>query len=117
MRRSFNRSILPTEPPKKGQPLKKRRKKPAKCAMWQSLIWNWRRQVGEDFSLDAFAKAIGVHYGTAKRYFYGYVPHLGLHWPIVRYFAPYNEHDEKVLHDDLRATLREGRESRAYYDE
>lgn len=109
MRRAFNKSILPKDPPKKGSHLVKRQKYQKKSAMIRALLWDWRRQAGPEFRPEDFAKAIGVHRATIKRYFYGYVPHKDLHWPIARYFASWNEHDAKVLYDDLRATWMEHR--------
>ena len=109
MRRGFNKTILPSDPPKKGSHLVERKTYHKKSEMIRALLWNWRRQAGEDFSLDSFAESIGVHRNTAKRYFYGYVPHKDLHYPIARFFASWNEHDEKVLFNDLRDTWKEHR--------
>ena len=108
MRRQFNRSLLPKEVPKKGKNLVTRRiRKEKKSAMLKDLLCDWRRQFGEDFDLEDFAKAIGVHKGTAKRYFYGYPPHQDNHWLIARYFAPHTNYTEEILFEDIRSTYEE----------
>jgi len=107
MRRQFKKSLLPKEAPKKGKYYTQRKSKERKSSMLRILLCDWRRQYGEDFELEDFAKAIGVHKGTAKRYFYGYPPHKDYHWPIARYFAPYTNCTEEILFEDIRSTYEE----------
>lgn len=107
MRRGFKKSLLPKEAPKKGKYYTQGKSKERKSAMLRILLWDWRRQFGEDFDLEDFAKAIGVHKGTAKRYFYGYPPHKDYHWPIARYFAPHTNCTEEILFEDIRSTYED----------
>ncbi len=103
MRREFDKSLLPKDAPKKGEHLKKQ-KRQRKCSMIRELLWDWRRQAGEEFTLARFAAAIGCKEVTVKRYFYGYIPHRDLHRPIARYFSTWNRCSEEVLYHDLRST-------------
>ena len=104
MRRSFNKKILPKNAPEKGSQLSPKKKKVRKSSLIRDLLWDWRRQAGEEFDMQEFADAVGVHKGTAKRWFYGYVPSNLSHWPIARYFAPYTNCTADILHDDLNST-------------
>lgn len=112
MRRSFNKSILPKEAPKKKAILSPKKSKQRRSSLIRDLLWDWRRQSGDNFDLEDFAKKVGVHKGTAKRWFYGYVPSSLSHWPIARYFAPYNDCTVDVLYHDLNSTWLDWKLSR-----
>jgi hypothetical protein len=55
MRRGFKKSLLPKEAPKKGKYFTQGKSKERKSAMLRILLWDWRRQYGEDFKLEDFA--------------------------------------------------------------
>ncbi len=107
MRRPFNRKLLPTDPPKKHAHLGEKKSKQRKCPDMRELLWDYRRQMGDDYTDDAMAKSIGVLPVTIRRYYYGYVPHRDLHWGIARFFAPYTQSTEKELFLDIRKTWTE----------
>ena len=109
MRRGFNKAILPKEAPKKNKILKKRKKMPRVCAMMGELLKDYRAQAGDSYDVTEFAAFIGVHKVTARRYFYGYMPHKDYHWPIARYFAQHLPYSAELIYADISSTYKEFR--------
>lgn len=109
MRRQFKKTLLPTDPPKKHKHMGAKKKKQRKCPDMRELLWDYRRQMGDQYTDSKMAESIGVTLVTVRRYYYGYMPHRDLHWPIARFFAPYTEVAAKVLHEDMKKTWTEWR--------
>ena len=109
MRRTFNKKLLPKEAPQKNTIYKQRKKHARTCAMLAELLKDYRAQCSSRYNLDDFAVYVGVHRVTARRYFYGYIPHKHYWWPISRYFAQYLNCTAELIHDDISSTVKEHR--------
>ena len=107
MRRGFNNQLLPKEAPKKHRHVEAKKRKEKKSEMMKELMCDYREQMGDKFSNADFAASIGVKAGTVRRYFYGYIPHKNVHWPIARYFAPYTGCTADILHHDISETYKD----------
>jgi hypothetical protein len=116
MRRSFNKHLLPKYPPAKTQtpqkPKKIKREDPRRCHELSILLHDYRDQVGDRFSLPELARLCGVAQGTAKKWFYGYLPSRLLYWNIARYFERHLNLKAEIIKYDIENTIAEWRQNR-----
>lgn len=87
-RRQFNQNLLPTKAPEKYTKLPKRTPNNRKCPDLAKFLMRLKKEAGDRYSDEDFAKACGVKKGSIKLWYYGR-PYGALSGEsIARYFAP-----------------------------
>lgn len=87
MRRQFNQSLLPDEPPEKYTPLKPRKPNNKKCSVWTKLFLRLIKEAGDKYSDQDLAIRCSLKEATVKHYRYGRPAGRYVHIPMAKYFA------------------------------
>lgn len=107
MRRSFDKNLLPQEPPpsQSRSPKKEKIPDPLRCPELGILLTKYRTQVGDRFSLPELARLCGVKIETARKWFYGYAPSYLVYWIIARYFERHLDIKADLIKEEIETTI------------
>jgi len=87
-RRQFKQSILPKKAPEKYTKLPKRIANNRKCPDLAKFLMRLKKEAGDRYSDEDFARACGVKKGSIKLWYYGRPYGADRVGNIARYFSP-----------------------------